>query len=369
MSVGLAIAARSGETREIIKFQESQPIIVTVPSIPSVTPYAEAEVKALDIETDLERIIAKYGQTEQATPDAPAIEPPRQSTPVVASSSTSSTKINRATPSGTPAIRDPKVEKMVTDAYRAHMQGDILAALVKLEQAQLTAPDEAAIYYRKAQLFEDMGNWEKAADNYEKLFTMGPQIGIYYQRAALKLTHGINPESSKQGLFNFGNILARTQNDRLSAKLTIPVRVTPDVDFDPNLIEVKVHFYDLVDNKRISAVPPSRAHYIQNRWLDLPADWSIDNEELIESSYSLPSLAEAEVHLFGERKIFGYVAELYYKDELLDQQASPRRLHAIHAEQNNALDILPDQPAYFPPGQLLPALDSGAAEFHPLPRN
>ena len=56
----------------------------------------------------------------------------------------------------------------------------MMRAILKLEEAESIDPNEPALYYQKAELFEDMGHWQKAGDNYQKLFDMGPEIGSYY---------------------------------------------------------------------------------------------------------------------------------------------------------------------------------------------
>ena len=159
--------------------------------------------------------------------------------------------------------------------------------------------------------------------------------------------------------------MRRISTDRLQARLTIPIRSVANADFDPSQLEIKVHHYDLVDKKKIEAVPPSRADNIKDRWLHEPVDWAND-EEIAESSYTLPPSAVAEEHLFGERTYFGYVAELYYKNELIDQQAYPRRLHAIHAEQQNKQEFA--FPLDFPLDEALPNINPDNPLLPALPR-
>ena len=195
---------------------------------------------------------------------------------------------------------------------------------------------------------------------------MVPSIGFYYHKSAFKLSNGINPQTQKEQTLIIGQIMRRISDDRLQARLTIPIRSVANNDFDPSQLEIKVHHYDLVDKKKIEAVPPSRAENIQDRWLHEPLDWA-DDEEIAESSYRLPPIAEAEVHLFGERSYFGYVAELYYKNELIDQQAYPRRLHAIHADQQRSQEFA--FPLDFPLDEALPNINPDNPLLPALPRH
>ncbi len=347
LSVGVAIALRTGETREVIRYIKDDPLIVSVPTLRDEQPQS-TQLKP----RSLKQLLANY--TDET--DLPKISKP--------------TPIERpflpAIPDQAPSIPDPAVEKLVRDAHKAHSQGDLLAALIKLEEAEALAPNEPVVFYRKALLFEDMGQWERATNNYEKLFVMGPLIGVYYHKSAFKLSHGINPEPSKQDLLVIGHILHRISSDGLHAKLTIPIRSTANGEFDPTHINVIVHHYDLVDGKKIETVPPSRASNKSERWLHEPVDW-MEEEEIAEAVYTIPALTEAETHLFGERKYFGYVAELYYKNELIDQQAYPRRLHAIHAEKQ--VDPSFDLPMDFPLDEALPNINPNNPLLPALPRH
>lgn len=354
LAVGVSIASRTGETREVIRYVERDPIIVSVPTLRDEPAPDTSVAEPLDVDA----ILKKYGDSAALQPEAPT--PP----PIPDNLSSALAQQQPAAPE-TPTIANPLVEKLVMQAKQAHIKSDLIDALTKLEEAEVLAPEEPAVYYAKAQLFEDMGNWDKATDNYEKLFTMGLTAGVYYHKAAYKLSHGFGPDGKNQDLFIIGNILRRISDDKRTARLTIPIRSTPDGEFDASLLEVKVHHYDLVDNKTIEAVPPARADNIQSRWLQNPPTW-FTHEEFAESVYTIPQATARELRIFGDRKYFGYVAELYYKNELIDQQAFPRRLHAIHAKQNAAPNFLDQQD--FPFDEVLPNINPDNPLLPSLPQ-
>ncbi|PQJ28111.1 tetratricopeptide repeat protein [Rubritalea profundi] len=349
LSVGVAIAARTGETREVVRYVKGAPLIVSIPTLPDEVPLS-GSLNPRSVAEMLEEYTDK---------DDAAIQPPSTTFQTLLFSPP-------AIPETAPSIQDPMVEKLVRDAHTAHNQGDLIKALTKLEEAESIAPNEPAIFYRKALLFEDMGLWERATNIYEKLFVMGPEIGVYYHKSAFKLSNGINPQSQKEQSLIIGHIMRRISPDRLRARLTIPIRTVANADFDSKQLEIKVHHYDLVDKKKIEAVPLSRADNIKDRWLHEPLDWAND-EEIVESTYTLPPSAVAEEHLFGKRTYFGYVTELYYKNELIDQQAYPRRLHAIHAEQQNNHEFA--FPLDFPLDEALPNINPDNPLLPALPRH
>lgn len=338
IAVGVSIAARTGETREVIRYVASDPVIVSVPTL------RDPQPRSTDIKPrSIDEILAAYADDSQTLLIPKSEVEPNPDTFTI-----------QPIANDTPSIANPLVESLVMEAKASHVKGDLIATLTKLEEAEVLDPNEPAVFYGKAQLFEDMGQWDRATDNYEKLFSMGPSIGVLYHKAAFKLSNGINPEAANQDLFIIGNILRRISDDKLTARLTIPIRSTPNGDFDPSKLEVKVHHYDLVDNKKVEAVPPSRAENIVSRWLNSPPNWS-SSEEFAESVYTIPKASASDVHIFGVRTYFGYVAELYYKNELVDQQAFPRRLHAIHGKQNSAPSF--GDPYDFPLDQILPDIN------------
>ncbi|MEO1857490.1 MAG: hypothetical protein ABGY95_09055 [Rubritalea sp.] len=348
LSVGVAIAARTGETREVIRYVKEAPMIVSVPTLRDAEP-----LRGNLNPRSVAEILEEYtDESDQMEPAASTFNTPVYSQPAI--------------PETAPLVNDPMVEKLVREAHIAHNQGDLMKALLKLEEAEFQAADEPAIFYRKALLFEDLGHWEQATNNYEKLFVMGPRVGVYYHKSAFKLSNGINPVEQKEQSLIIGHIMRRISEDRLHARLTIPIRSVSDSDFDPSQLEIKVHHYDLVDKKKIEPVPLSRGDNIQDRWLHKPLDWA-NGEEIAESCYTLPASAVAEEHLFGQRTYFGYVAELYYKNELIDQQAYPRRLHAIHAKQQNSQEF--DFPLDFPLDEALPNINPDNPLLPALPRH
>jgi len=238
-------------------------------------------------------------------------------------------------------IKNTQVEKLVEEAHALHLAGDVVRAILKLDEADLIDPKEPATTYRRAQIYEDMRNWERATDAYSALFSMGPEIGAYYEIAADKMTNGVK-ESPDTVPFLLGNVTQRVSKNQLHAKVTVPIRRLTDREFEPSQIEVRIFFYDMVDNKTIEAVPKQREQNIAKRWISGAADWADSVEETIEAEYQLPNLDRANVHLFGERKYFGKVIELYYKGDLIDQYGYPGRVHGFHAKEQFKHQIQPD---------------------------
>lgn len=359
MAVAVAAALRSGETREVIKYVKSDPIIVSIPTLPEEV-NSPKNIKPRTLEQILEQEAGDY------TPKIKS-EQPRVPLPAIPG------QFNNE-----PPIANAQVRELISEAHQLHVGGDIVRALLKLDTATDIDPEESAIHYRRALLYQDMGQWKKAGDEYEKLFLLGPSIGPYYHRAAHALAHGIAPKINNQGRMILGKVIERVNEKRTSTELIIPVRSNVQDPIEPEFVEIKIHFYDIVDGKNIEPVPNERKNNINFAWLAEPADWTQGGEETLRATYKIPPLRLADVHLFGDRKYYGHVAQLYYKGELLDQQANPRKLHAIHAKGNNAPQLpgnglLPDLPLDFendpfPLEEPLPNIDPDNLLLPPLPR-
>ena len=57
-------------------------------------------------------------------------------------------------------------------------------------------------------------------------------------------------------------------------------------------------------------------------YVSAPYDWS-DGVEVIEVSYAQPKFTEIQKSELGEREYYGYIIELYYRDDLQEVLAEP----------------------------------------------
>ena len=357
--VGVALASRVGETRVVEVTEAGELKVVYIPTIADAMPEVEKQQpRSYD---DLLKDYGKEGDgvgraNYQLAPDQKV---PRRRTPGVGIRPKQITDQGRFMP-----IKNSRVEKLVEEAKSLHLSGDVVRAVLKLAEAEIIDATEPAIIYRRALIFEDMRNWERAGDEYDKLFALGPEAGTYYEIATEKIANGVK-DAPDVVPFQLGNVVQRVGADQLTARVIIPVRRLTDREIEPSQIDVRIFFYDIVDNKAVEPVPQQREQNIQKRWVTEPTDWSQNAEESAEAVYQLPVLELADVHLFGERRYFGHVVELYYKGELMDQFAYPGRLHGIHAKDQYKqhidpemmpFDMLPDLEGLDGEGMLLPTL-------------
>jgi tetratricopeptide (TPR) repeat protein len=355
--VGVALTNRVGETRVVEVTKAGEVEIVYIPTIADALPDVKKQQPR-----SYDDILKAYGKGGGITSGAnyqlaPSKKIPRRRTPGVGIRPEQTADQGRFMP-----IKNSRVEKLLEDAKSLHLSGDLVRAVLKLAEAEIIDADEPAITYRRALVYEDMRNWERAGDEYDKLFSLGPEVGVYYEIATDKIANGIK-DSPDVVPFQLGNVVQRVRGDRLTSRVIIPVRRLTDREIEPSQIDVRIFFYDIVDNKVVEPVPQQREQNIEKSWITEPTDWSRKAEEIAEAIYQLPALGIADVHLFGERRYFGHVVELYYKGELMDQVAYPGRLHGIHAKDQYKQHIDPGMM----PFNMLPNLEGLDAEGMLLP--
>ncbi len=292
-------------------------------------------------------------------PAAPALEP----TPITA-----------------PPIPDPVSERLVKEARKARVAGDIMAAITKLDEALKQSPDDPSVHYELGLMHETMGTNYKASAHYEKVFQMGVSgAGALYELAAAKLRDGFDQPGDSLGKLALGRV--RIFKDTRVEKgerviLTIPVQKGPDAAIDAAEISVEVEFFNRNTKGEIMrAVDSPAMESSKDEWPSMPIDFA-GGEEPLRVTYTIQPQEGSTEHLFGQEKYYGQIVSLYYKGEILDVQAWPRDLagrakaQPVQQQpiQDPSFDQLPPDMNHTAP--LLPTLEVPPIEsLPPLPSN
>lgn len=264
-----------------------------------------------------------------------------------------------------PEVEDPKAAKLLSEAREARVAGDMVKAIVKLEQALQHAPGEPSMLFELGIVHEQMGIFDIAADHFEEVFLMGmPRAGALYPLAAAKLRDGFSQPIDMLGKLSLGRVkvFKNTEyDDGQQVILTIPVQKAPTGEVEMDAIEVEVRFFNRSTRGEVAEL--SDASWVASHWVSLPWDWAGGGEQL-RMTYTIPKRDDATNHLFGEISYYGQVVTLSYKGEVLDVQAWPRDLAARVVRQPQAgfgelpvpefQDMLP--PDFDPNIPLLPTL-------------
>ncbi|YCM43005.1 hypothetical protein V2O64_16985 [Verrucomicrobiaceae bacterium 227] len=262
-----------------------------------------------------------------------------------------------------PPIIDPVVEALVHESRKARVEGDLYLAHAKLAEAEMSDPENPNVIYGLGANYEAFGVFDKAASFYLKVYKMGPtKAGSLYEKAGLKLAVGLRPDVRDLAMLGWGRMSApKREANGETRTLVLPVTVAPDRDFDPMLLRPSVRFFEEVDGKVSPAIIKDGDS--GSDWVTGVADWQ-DGEEIAQVWYFVPDQDVTQGFLFGERKFYGFVAELYYDDRLVDIRAEPRTLLQEGRQQQgieefeNELDGL-DLDDFSAGGSLLPKLDDG----------
>lgn len=269
-------------------------------------------------------------------------------------------------------IANPRVERLVQESRNLHLEGDMMRAMLKLDEAGRLDPAECAVIYEKGLLFELMGIYTRAADQYQQIQQLGlVKAGPYFSLAASKLTKGMDTASARRSTIAIGPMKVNKgtgPDTGRNVEVAITLLGRPDQSIQSDDVEVQVHFYDKVNGGEIKKAALN-AH-ISPHWADNKVDWQdAGNEETLRVSYSVPEADLAEQHLLGRRQFYGYIVELLYQGEVVDQQAYPRQLHSIHGK-NMAPTFQEDLGVPWLPGDensLLPSKNHGYGVDQALP--
>mgnify|MGYP006072938943 FL=1 len=228
--------------------------------------------------------------------------------------------------STSPMIADPVIERLVNDARSARIASDNVAAMTKLEEAYLKEPKNSHVLYEMAVTFETMGINDTAADYYVKVFQLGPKAGSLFKKAASKIAKGL--ETNVTGLASLGAVrkmLPQKMPEGERRGITLSIAVAPGREFDPMLLQPTVHFFEKVDGKVVGANVEESELGRGNYWMDQPVNYQ-DGEEMVEVWYLVRNQDARGQFILGERKFYGFIAELYYDGKLVDIVPQPRTL-------------------------------------------
>ena len=289
------------------------------------------------------------------------LDPSPNKNPIASQSTTEPTQLV------TPAIADPRTERLVTEARTARVAGDMGMAIVKLEEALKQSPNEPNALYELGLVHELMGVNDQASIYFEQVFQIGVTgSGELYKAAAAKLRDGFELPGEMRGKIALGRVRIFKDPAAVGGKrtvLSIPVTKAPDQEVQSSDIEVSVTFFNKTSNGNIIQLEDES--WASANWASLPFDWAA-GEETLRVNYQIPNQDGQTTHLFGEIEYYGQVATLSYKGEILDIQAWPRDLAARIGQTPANVDPSNSFPEFLDRDSLPPNFDP---DIPLLPRN
>jgi hypothetical protein len=304
-------------------------------------------------------------------------------TNTTAPATTASTRAtNTTTPAPAAAAANPDRENRLRDLLSKGRQlresGDSTAALAQFQEAAALDDKNPVCFVEMAVTEEAMGLTQDSLNHWRKVHELGTSAGLYFSLAEAKLraanalpTPGEAPLTAEEspdltapveGIASGSllGLLPITREDQLDGKsaarfvLHIPVKVRPKTHIDVHELIIHVLFYELVDGKRVEET----AANVKSHWLNPPADWAGTDTEQLEVEYQLPKPPTA-ADVIVDRKYYGYIIRVYYKELLQAAAAEPASLAKLHPAPPT-VNGEPVKPA--PPKQTPAPLPQGA--FH-----
>jgi hypothetical protein len=259
------------------------------------------------------------------------------------------------------AAGEERFAELVEQGKTLRQRGDTYAAVTRLREAQAMNQKSPIPPAELALTYEQMGFTDRAAEAWRNVYDMGPTAGIYFTAAEgrLKLSQAqaIKQLSQKSGApaasasgsgssetvglgagskLGLGDITRRDESDPAAVRkftLNVPVKAKPRARIDVREVIVQVLFYDAVNNRSLDRTTAE----VKYKWVEPPADWGDGDVEKLEVSYLLPQLRVAD----EERKYYGYIVSLYYKNALQDFRSDPP---ALAQRSPPVKQLVPDTP-------------------------
>ena len=235
---------------------------------------------------------------------------------------------------------DNRLSEVLQQARTFRDRGDMSNALARFREAYGLDPRNPEAIAEIAVTFEKMSLPDKAAEHWKRVYDMGESAGVYFSAAQAKMREAVmatrvgveQPADSNvqsgggtaaSATFGIGAIESEDLNDPKSARhlvLRVPVEQRIKTKVSVKELTVVVLFYDLLDDK-----PLKTNATVSSKWSTAPLDWREDESELLEVEYMQP-LPDARDAKRENRKYYGYIVRVYYKDELQATRSEPQVL-------------------------------------------
>lgn len=273
-------------------------------------------------------VVVRIPAASEEAPAPPAgivSTPPAEAAPVTAAD----IPLPEPTPLAVPAVADPRSERLLKEAKKARVNGDMAVAILKLETALAESPDDPSLHYEMGLVHELMGVFDTASAHYAKVVEMGTDAGALYPLAAAKLRDGFQ-EETPMGKLALSRVRIYKDPDTSEGErvvLTIPVQKAPGEEIETKDLSVNVYFFNRTSKGDIIQLAPEHEDWVTDKWKNPQFTWA-NGEEILQMTYVIPPLDPSTAHLFGQESYYGQVVTLVYKGTVVDVQPWPRELAA-----------------------------------------
>ena len=290
----------------------------------------------------------------------PLVESPKTS--MTGAAGTTSSGLSRPVPvTRTSTSPEPqnRFDELILQGKQLRERGDMGTAITKFREAAAIDAKSPVPLNELAATYDKMGLADKAAEHWRRIYDMGDSAGVYYQIAEAKIkasqayalrsvekanantnnsTAAVAPAQDGPpvdvsqpmegiaagallGLLEVRSEDSRDDNFAKRFVLHIPIKARPKAHVDVRDLVIHVLFYDLLDKQNVVQTSAN----VSSRWATPPADWTDTDTEELAVEYQLPK-PEPRAAKREDRKYFGYIVRIYYKQQLQASTAEPDRL-------------------------------------------
>ncbi len=182
-----------------------------------------------------------------------------------------------------------ELDRLIRQAVTALTAGDMRRCILSLEQARTIDAAHPAILYYYGLAYDKLLNPNKAREYYTQVFHLRDKAGKYFQRAARRLTYGLEHPSAMRGKLSFGPHQLRHSMDAQEGErvsILLPVMLAPGEEIKPEDIYVTFQAFDLVNGRKIEFARLAKPNMAWESGTPTWQDW----EENLTIEYTVPPL-------------------------------------------------------------------------------
>jgi hypothetical protein len=236
-----------------------------------------------------------------------------------------------------------KITSLVAEADKAFRIGDYDLGLAKIREADTLLPNDPGILLRIARLHEKRNEPGEASAVYNAVLAL-PELSEDLRKQTRRRLGMLAPtedqttptvvapaegadmrdESGLQPGAILGIVDTKLSDVSDGTKtLLISIKARPDESIETSEMRVHVFFYDREADGGVRLT----ASKIITEWISPPVDWSDNEPELLNATYTPP---DPPPPAGSDEGYAGYVVGIYYKGELQDTRADPGSLSTEH---------------------------------------
>lgn len=228
-------------------------------------------------------------------------------------------------------IDDSLISRLVETGIDDRRRGDLAGALEALHDADENLPGHPRILSELAGTYGELGRMAEAEEYWRRVAAMGRIVAGSFYQTADKVLRGEDPTIPEVELGKYlklGKVRVRklpvsAEGEKVS--LLIPIIGKAGEKLAAKDLDMRVYFYDLINGKTPGATTATTSWDYPSH----PYDWQERRTEELEIIYHQPVFTVEQKRNLGERVYFGYVIELYYRNQLQDSVVSSDQLRSL----------------------------------------